>query len=286
MPVRLLIVISALVASSCARVGFQERASEVADLGPTLDQSQDLVDAQDGNPPVDLAHADTAVQPDSKPWPDTTPWPDTSGPVCPGTMADFGAFCIDKDDSSSLTWVRAAEHCMSKGKRLCSDSEWLTACQSSGKGMIDMTGTYEWIAQLASDTSGKKRGSSTCASASSHSVTSGVYQTRCCQTPSPSTSGMADFTTFHIDKDDSASLTWVRTVEHCMSKGKRLCSTAEWLNACQSTGKGMVDMTGTYEWISELASDTSGKKRGSSTCASASSHGVTAGAYQTRCCVD
>ncbi len=56
---------------------------------------------------------------------------------------------------------------MSKGKRLCSDSEWLTACQSSGKGMTAMTGTYEWIVELASDTSAKKRGSSTCAPASS-----------------------------------------------------------------------------------------------------------------------
>jgi len=183
---RIVLVLSALSLCACMRLGFREQPAELVDAAPPGDQSQldraasssEEAWPSDAAPTPDRA-PDGSLQ--DMPWPDTKPWPDlTPLPVCPGTMASFGTFCIDKDDTGSLTWVRAAEFCMSKGKRLCSTTEWSTACSSSGKGMVDMTGAYEWLYELASDTSAKKRGASTCASASSHGVTTGTYDTRCC----------------------------------------------------------------------------------------------------------
>ena len=199
-------------------------------------------------------------------------------------MAAFGAFCIDQAQGSTQTWVAAAADCMAQGKRLCSETEWVTTCNATGMGMTDMTNGWEWLAELAGTTSAKKRGDSSCSSSSSHSVIVDGYQTRCCHTPSVSAAGMADFSSFRIDQAQSGSTIWVASVADCMAQGKRLCSETEWVTACNASGEGMTGMTGNWEWLAELASATSAKKRGSGACSDASSHDVTSGSYDTRCC--
>ena len=50
-----------------------------------------------------------------------------------------GTFFIDQGetDSSSVTWLEAASHCMAAGKRLCSSQEWVTACgNAAGFGIV------------------------------------------------------------------------------------------------------------------------------------------------------
>ena len=275
--------------TSCARIGFDGDAKRIA----SGERVNDLAVADTGTLSPDTLSPDTlspdTLSPDTLS-PDTlspdTLSPDTfSPPTCPSAMARFGDVCIDKDQGSNLTWVAAVEHCMKQGMRLCSKVEWQTACASSGKGMLNMVGNWEWFSTLASATSGSKGGCSSCTDQASHSVTVGTYGTRCCKTLGLATTGMADFTTYFIDKDQSpTNKTWVYAAEDCMKQNKRLCSVTEFQTACNASGYGMKSMVGTYEWLCELASATSGKKAGSSSCGSLSSHTVTSGTYNVRCC--
>jgi len=201
-------------------------------------------------------------------------------------MADIGTFCIDQVQGSPVTWVDAVITCTANGKRLCTDAEWVTACNATGKGLQTMTGNYEWVAELVSATSAKKRGYTDCTSASNHDVTSGGYEVRCCYTPNLVPTGMADFTTFRIYQTEGPLQTWVAAASSCMVSGKRLCLDTEWTTACAATGKGMQTMTGAWEWIAKLASATTAKKRGDVDCSSLSASSVTEvlDSHDTRCC--
>lgn len=68
---------------------------------------------------------------------DSTPTLDTSGP-CPGGMALVEATCMDVYEAPNragelplvmYTWEEAGAWCGARGKRLCTDAEWQTACE-------------------------------------------------------------------------------------------------------------------------------------------------------------
>ena len=68
---------------------------------------------------------------------------------CPDDMTDAGAFCIDRDLETTMTWRQAAETCQQEGKRLCSSSEWHSACvEAGGLGINIMPGYHEWVDDL------------------------------------------------------------------------------------------------------------------------------------------
>lgn len=187
---------------SCVRAGYDTRSQTVVVDGAT-----------DGDP-----EGGPIAQPDAAPVDDTGPAivadviskndilalhdvaPDATIPVdlalpldrgtalaCPATMASFSSggsgksFCIDKNEGAKLVWTVARDTCGAAKKRLCTQAEWVQACNApTSDGMLKMVGDWEWLVDKASATSAKKRGATSCNSASSHSITSGAYRTRCC----------------------------------------------------------------------------------------------------------
>lgn len=75
---------------------------------------------------------------------------------CPENMADMGGYCIDRQlNRSSANWYAAADSCQAQGKRLCSNEEWLQACDAAPlNGVKAMPeGGPEWLSRWVFDTS-------------------------------------------------------------------------------------------------------------------------------------
>ncbi len=76
----------------------------------------------------------------------------TTAPAsCPqgmvGVGAERGGFCIEIDQTFSGDLRKAEKTCASSGKRLCSASEWQTACKETSAGKLplkNMVGNWEW----------------------------------------------------------------------------------------------------------------------------------------------
>ncbi len=291
--------------AACARFGYQEgndlgittpvdrgpgdtttrdrmNPQEDSDLAGMVDQN--LSWAHDG-PPVDLTFpTDAPAQKDLPRHIDSAP--DVSVLLsCPGEMVAVGDYCIDSSEGKLRSWVDAAVDCMTQGKRLCSQDEWTTACSSS-LALSDITGNWEWIADLFSDTEAKKVGESTCGSLKQETVTSGLNATRCCLSrgANPSEMYFIGSTGPFIDHNQGLSQTWIKAVSDCMIQGKRLCNQQEWTSACSSGDLSMHDMIGDYEWLMTLVNATNAYKIGSSSCSALSNHSFSSGAYRTRCC--
>ncbi len=77
---------------------------------------------------------------------------ETSAPKsCPegmvGVAAERGGFCIEIDRSFSGNVQKAEKTCAAAGKRLCTSSEWRTACEEAAAGKLqirNMNGAWEW----------------------------------------------------------------------------------------------------------------------------------------------
>lgn len=77
-------------------------------------------------------------------------------PSCPENMSDMGGYCIDKQPiPAPANWYAAADSCQASGKRLCSNEEWLQACDASPlNGVSAMPeGGPEWLSNWVFDTS-------------------------------------------------------------------------------------------------------------------------------------
>lgn len=75
---------------------------------------------------------------------------------CLDNMADMGGYCIDQQPNSTpLNWYAAADSCQARGKRLCSNEEWLQACDAAPlNGVKAMPGGGpEWLSNWVFDTS-------------------------------------------------------------------------------------------------------------------------------------
>lgn len=97
-----------------------------------------------------------------------------------GTAGSADAFCISSKKESPETWLDANIACRKKTPkaRLCSASEWVTACVDGSAGPNNMTGHWEWVADLYDDHA-QAMGSSGCDSFYAHRLFStGGF--RCC----------------------------------------------------------------------------------------------------------
>ena len=77
-------------------------------------------------------------------------------PVCTDDMIDMGGYCIDKQQSKvKLSWFDAMQACHVEGKRLCTNEEWLQACDGSPINEVeDMPGTEpQWLENWVYETS-------------------------------------------------------------------------------------------------------------------------------------
>ncbi len=67
---------------------------------------------------------------------------------CPADMVDQGGFCIDRAPNQTMKhWYDAADACEQRGKRLCSNKEWLDACDSYPHNKIEQMPNEksEWL---------------------------------------------------------------------------------------------------------------------------------------------
>jgi len=77
----------------------------------------------------------------------------TSSP-CPNDMADMGGYCVDKQPSPSMAnWYTAADMCQARGTRLCSNEEWLQACDAAPINAVAAMPGLEWLGNWAFETS-------------------------------------------------------------------------------------------------------------------------------------
>lgn len=97
-----------------------------------------------------------------------------------GTPGIQEAYCISAKKESPATWLDANKACRQKTPKahLCTASEWVSACVDGAAGPNNMTGHWEWVADLDDD-HGQAMGSSGCDSFYSHRLFStGAH--RCC----------------------------------------------------------------------------------------------------------
>lgn len=96
-----------------------------------------------------------------------------------GTSGSAEAFCISSSQETSATWLNATTTCYNKSPkaRLCSASEWAMACVAGASGPNNMTGHWEWVADLSGN-NGQIMGYSGC-DYFDHNV-GGSYGSRCC----------------------------------------------------------------------------------------------------------
>jgi len=115
----------------------------------------------------------------------------SDGPaVCPSDTLPITAgskTCIEKVERGNMTWTDADAMCRAAGRSLCSDAQWLTACQQV-PSLIDMfndgngaTPEWEWVAEVMFD-QGSKRGVGTCSDTATHEIFAMPYDFRCCVT--------------------------------------------------------------------------------------------------------
>ena len=79
---------------------------------------------------------------------------------CPPDMSDLGSYCIDKIPvRSQVSWYASAEACEAQGKRLCTNDEWLNACDTSPANGVEQIppprNESEWLANWVFETSSK-----------------------------------------------------------------------------------------------------------------------------------
>ena len=77
----------------------------------------------------------------------STTAPTSCPPGMVGVSAERGGFCIEIDQTFSGDLRKAEKTCASSGKRLCSASEWQTACKETSAGKLhlkNMVGNWEW----------------------------------------------------------------------------------------------------------------------------------------------
>jgi len=75
---------------------------------------------------------------------------------CSEEMSDMGGFCIDKQPSpGQANWYDAADFCQARGKRLCTNEEWLQACDASPINAVAAMPGLEWLANWVFETSEK-----------------------------------------------------------------------------------------------------------------------------------
>lgn len=73
--------------------------------------------------------------------------PTTCPPGMIGVGAERGGFCIEVDRTFSGDLRKAEQACAIAGKRLCTASEWMTACEGTTAGSLalkNMIGDWEW----------------------------------------------------------------------------------------------------------------------------------------------
>jgi hypothetical protein len=108
----------------------------------------------------------------------------SGGGDCPPYMQAVesaeGPFCIDVYDSGDMTWVAAMAYCEGRGGSLCTPTQWMAACETSGESVDGLLGGWEWTRELVDADNALKHGSSACDTTSPHSTTDGAYQVRCC----------------------------------------------------------------------------------------------------------
>jgi hypothetical protein len=78
--------------------------------------------------------------------------------ACPGDMVDMGGYCIDRHPTKTfVNWYEAADQCQLQKKRLCTNSEWLQACDASPLNEVEeMPGRHsEWLDKWVFETSDK-----------------------------------------------------------------------------------------------------------------------------------
>lgn len=174
-----LLIAAGLLLPSCVRAGYGSSTND-RDGGGGSDAAASDADASGPAPDgrsaaTDLTPSETSALFDGRSATDALP-------ACPTGMASFVGFCIDRDQGPLDTWVDGKAWCTARAKRFCTETEWVRACNATGRGMQNTTDDWEWLADLASPTIAKKRGSSSCSATSSHSTTQGDYRVRCCKT--------------------------------------------------------------------------------------------------------
>ncbi len=79
---------------------------------------------------------------------------------CPEDMVDMGEFCIDRIPvRSQVNWYASSEACEALGKRLCTNDEWLEACDVAPNNEVEMLPPpkheSEWLHNWVFETSSK-----------------------------------------------------------------------------------------------------------------------------------
>jgi len=63
---------------------------------------------------------------------------------------------------------------------------------------------------------------------------------------------MADAGAFCIDINENTQKSWQASASECVAEGKRMCSMAEWIGACNIAGTlGLNNMTNNHEYVDE-----------------------------------
>ena len=80
--------------------------------------------------------------------------------ACPEDMADMGEYCIDRIPvRSQVNWYVSSEACEAQGKRLCTNEEWLEACDVAPNNEVEMLpppkDESEWLHNWVFETSSK-----------------------------------------------------------------------------------------------------------------------------------
>ena len=117
-------------------------------IDSTLDaqDASSTIDALDVSSPFDASDTrateiggDTKIGTDTKPPADDAPHDTATGP-CPADMAAFPGFCMDRYEAPNVAGAKplamqtapdGAAWCATKGTRLCSEAEWVRACNGT-----------------------------------------------------------------------------------------------------------------------------------------------------------
>ena len=93
-----------------------------------------------------------------------------------------------------------------------------------------------------------------------------------------------------VDVAERGTIDWTAARDACAADGARLCTDAEWAEAC-ACAAGLIDMANDgagampeWEWVAEESGGVA-QKRGYASCDDTSSHSVL-DAYDYRCCAD
>lgn len=143
-----------LAAAGCGRIGLDPLP---------IDAAEEV--------PVDAAPDATVITNEDAAVPRTCPTGSTE--LSSGSMV-----CIELTERGTIPWTEAKTMCEADGRRLCSDAEWVEACNNA-VGVIDMLDLgWEWVAEEVAGIA-QKRGASLCTDMSTHQVID-PYEYRCC----------------------------------------------------------------------------------------------------------